>query len=185
MKKYAFFLLVAGMMSRAVSAQTHAAASYVAKGKNQLVSFTASLPAGRFGDSHFAGGGLSYSWSSHRFGDSVNARKWIGFTAQAGVDYFIGKKETVAGYPFRYGNNLYVQVMPGIIWNPTPQSGVVLLAGPSWGIYKDASSLSFGVNLSGAYHVSEKIAVGPNVFYRKHAEVDALWTAGVKVGYVL
>lgn len=184
MKKYAFFLLAAGMINGAVKAQSGATV-YLPKGRNQQVSFTASAPVGRFADSHLTGGGLSYNWSNHRFGDSVNARKWIGFTAQAGVDYFLGKKETVAGYPFKYGNNLYVQVMPGIICNPTPKSSVVLLAGPSLGIYRDASSLSLGVNLSGTYHVSPKVAVGPSVFYRKHAEVDALWTAGVTIGYVL
>gem|GEM_PF-671491 len=185
MKKHILFLFAAGMINGTVKAQNRSAGVHIPKGHNQQVSFMASAPVGRFADSHLVGGGLSYNWSNHRFGDSVNARKWIGFTAQAGIDYFIGKKETVAGYPFRYGNNLYVQVMPGIICNPTPKSSVMLLAGPSLGIYKDASSLSLGVNLSGTYQLSPKVAVGPSVFYRKHAEVDALWTAGVKVGYVL
>jgi len=184
MKKYAFFLFVAGMINGTVSAQSPAAV-HLPRGGNQQVSFTASVPVDRFAGSHLAGVGLSYHWSNHRFGDSVNARKWIGFTAQAGADYFIGKKETVAGYPFRYGNNLYVQLMPGIICNPTSRSSVILLAGPSLGIYKEASSLSLGVNLSGTYHFTRKIAAGPSFFYRKHGEVDALWTAGVKVGYVL
>lgn len=185
MKKYAFFLLVAGMIYGTASAQRRATAAYIPEGRHQQVAFTASAPTGSFADSHLIGAGLSYTWSNHRFGDSVNARKWIGFTAQAGVDYFLGKKETVAGYPFKYGNNLYLQVMPGIICNPNSKSNVMLLAGPSLGIYKDASSLSLGVNLSGTYHLSPKLAVGPSVFYRKHAAVDALWTVGVKMGYVL
>lgn len=185
MKKYILFLLVAGMIGRQAGAQTGKADRPVPKGRNQIVSFTASLPLARYADSHTAGAGLSYSWSKHRFGDSVHAGRWIGFTAQAGFDYFLGKKVTVAGNPFKYGNNLYVQVMPGIIYNPSPKANLCLLAGPSLGIYKSSSSLALGVQFSGAYHLSPQISVGPSVVYRKHAEVDALWTAGIRVGYTL
>ena len=183
MKKYVVFLLLAGMSKADVYGQTGASAEHVRKGKSQMLSVSALLPVGRFADSHVVGAGLSYSWSNHRFGDSVNARKWVGFTVQGGFDYLIGKSQTVAGSRFRYGNNLYVQVMPGVICNPSAKSSVVLLAGPSLGIYKSSSSLSYAVQLSAAYCVSPKITIGPSIVYRKHAEVDALWTAGVKAGY--
>jgi hypothetical protein len=185
MKKYSFIALLTALMALQAHSQSAAPSGYVPKGKNQQVSFTASLPVGVFADSHIAGAGLAYGLTCHRFGDSVNAHKAVGFTLQAGLDYYFGKKVTTAGYGFRYGNYLYAHLMPGIIYNPTPNTNVLLLAGPALGIYKESSSLGLGVNLSAAYYFNTKMSVGPVVMYRKHAEVDALWAAGVKVAYTL
>ncbi|RYG47456.1 MAG: hypothetical protein EOO01_14820 [Chitinophagaceae bacterium] len=184
MKKYSFSLLLASMLMLQASAQT----SFLRpapKGKSQQLVLNAGVPVGVFGDSHFAGAGLAYQLSCHRFGDSVNARKKIGFTAQGGLDYYIGKRVTTAGYPFRFGNYLYAHIMPGLLYNPTPKTNLVLLAGPSLGIYKESSSLALGVSLSGAYYFNSRMSVGPLVQYRKHADVDALWSAGVRVSYGL
>ncbi len=183
MKKYTFLFLLAGFLSLQAGAQSIAPTGYHPKGKSQQATFTASLPVGVFGDSHLPGFGLAYSWSNHRFGDSVNAHKIIGFTAQAGLDYYIGKKVTTAGYGFRYNNYFYVHAMPGIIYNPSPKANILLLAGPALGIYKESSSLGFGVSLSGAYHFNDRMSLGPVALYRKHAEVDALWAAGLRLSY--
>lgn len=184
MKKYTFFFLFAGFIALQAGAQSATPSGYHPKGKSHQAIFTASLPLGVFADSHIPGVGLAYSWSHHRFGDSVNARKIIGFTAQAGFDYYIGRKETTAGYSFRYNNYLYAHVMPGIICNPSSKTNITLLAGPALGIYKESSSLAFGVSLSGAYHFNNRMSVGPVALYRKHAEVDALWAAGLRLSYV-
>ena len=184
MKKYSCFLLFCCWIFHA-KAQSVNPSGHRSKGKDQLVSFTASVPVGVYAESHIAGAGLAYAWSRHRFGDSVHAKKIIGFTAQAGLDYYFGKKVTTAGYSFRYGNHLYAHVMPGIIYNPSSRTNLSLLAGPVLGIYKESSSLALGVSLTGAYYFNSRISLGPVVFYRKHAEVDALWTAGLRVSYNL
>lgn len=185
MKKYSFSLLLAVLAALHADSQSTGPSVYIPKGKNQQVSFTASLPLGVFADSHLAGAGLVYGLSCHRFGDSVNTRKPVGFTVQAGLDYYFGKKVTTAGYGFRYGNYLYAHLMPGIIYNPSPKTNVLLLAGPALGIYKESSSLGLCVSLSGAYYFNHKMSIGPVVLYRKHPEADALWAAGVKLGYAL
>jgi len=184
MKKYTFFLLFAGFLALQAGAQSKISPGYRPKGKSQQAIFTASLPVGVFGDSHLPGFGLAYGWSHHRFGDSVNAPKIIGFTAQAGLDYYIGKKVTTAGYGFRYNNYFYVHAMPGIICNPSPKTNITLLAGPALGIYKESSSLGVGVSLSGAYHFNNRMSLGPVALYRKHADADALWAAGLRLSYV-
>lgn len=184
MKKHVFFTLLATVYCALTTAQPNADSIYQPKGKNQLLSFSASIPVGRFMNSHLAGLGLSYNWSHHRFGDSVNARKIVGFTAQAGIDYFLGKSVNTTGQSFRYGNLLYVQTMPGVIYNPNAKSYLTLLAGPTLSIYKNSASLYYAVNLSGAYHISQQLSLGPTVIFRKKAEVDALWAAGLKLSYV-
>lgn len=184
MKKHTFFFLFALFFGLQAIAQSIAPSSgYRLKGKNRQAVFSASLPVGVFGDSHLPGIGLAYSWSHNRFGDSVNVRKIIGFTAQAGLDYYLGKKVTTAGYAFRYNNYFYVHVMPGIICNPSPKTNISLLAGPALGMYKESSSLGFEVSLSGAYHFNHRMSLGPVALYRKHAEVDALWAAGARLSY--
>lgn len=148
-------------------------------GKNHQMTFAFSLPVGRFFESHAAGLGWSYNWSQRRFGENVQPRQLIGFTAQAGFDYFFGKNDTLLGHTFKNRNMVYIQVMPGIIYNPAPKAAITLLAGPSLGIYNGASNISFAASLNASYHVGPRIAIGPSVVFRKHENVDTYWTAGL------
>jgi hypothetical protein len=154
-------------------------------GKSHQMAFGLSLPVGRFFESHAAGLGWSYNWSHRRFGDNVNARKLIGFTAQAGFDYFFGKNDTLLGHTFKNRNMIYLQVMPGVIYNPTPKTAVTLLTGPSLGIYNGVSNISFAASLNGTYSVGQKISIGPSIVLRKHEEVDAYWTVGLTARILL
>ena len=154
------------------------------KGKSQLVSLDLHLPVGVFARSQFAGAGLNYSWSNHRYGpNSVNA-KLIGFTANAGGDYYFGRRIRTAGYPFQYGGYIYGWLMAGIIANPWTFTQFTLTAGPTVGIYKGNADMGFGVNLFGSYFINQKIGVGPGITYKKHSDADALWTGSVRISYV-
>ncbi|MET0463555.1 MAG: hypothetical protein ABW007_10385 [Chitinophagaceae bacterium] len=179
MKKCVVLLSLGVCLAVSSSAQSSASKLQHPGGTNQQIALNVSLPFGRFAESHAAGVGLSYNWSHHRFGDNINARKLIGFTAQAGFDYFFGKNDTLLGHTFKNRNAMYVQVMPGIIYNPGAKTAIMLLAGPSLGIYNDASSISFSAGLNCTYHISPTISAGPSLVLRKHEYVDIYWTAGI------
>ena len=45
--------------------------STIHRGSSHLASLDIDLPVGEFAKSHFAGVGLNYSWSNHRFGKNI------------------------------------------------------------------------------------------------------------------
>jgi len=153
-------------------------------GQCQLVSLDLHLPLGIFARSQFAGAGLNYSWSNRRFGTDVTKAKLIGFTANAGGDYYFGRRIRTAGHPFEYGGYLYAWLMAGIIANPWTFTHLTLTAGPTVGIYKGNADMGMGVNLFGNYFLNKKIAVGPGITYKKHPDTDGLWTGSARISYV-
>jgi hypothetical protein len=154
-------------------------------GQNHLVSFDIHLPLGVFARSQFAGAGLSYSWSHHRFGDNISASKLIGFTFNTGGDYYFGRRTKIAGYPFQYGGYIYTYLLAGVISNPKPNLNLSLTAGPTIGIYKGNADMGAGVHLFGNYYFRKNLSIGPGVTYKKHPDADALWTGTVRLCYVL
>lgn len=183
MKKSPIFLFISLFVATALSAQT-TAAKPVTNPASHTAAINLSLPVGIFGRSHIAGAGLEYGWSNHRFGQNIKPKKFIGFTYTASADYFLGKKVTTAGYPFRYGNYLYVNGAAGIICNPTVHSNFFVAAGPSAGIYKTGVSAGVMAKISGNYYVDKNISIGPALVYRKHVHADALWALAIKVSYI-
>ncbi len=155
-----------------------------AKGKSQAIAFGLYAPLGIFSKSHIAGAGIDYSWSHHKFGRNVSPAKSIGFIVNGGVNYYYGKKITTAGYDFRYGGYLNLYAMPGIIYNPLKNANVALTAGPSLNIYKGSANAGIGINLFSNYFLSEKIALGPGIIYKKHTNTNALWAAAIRALYI-
>lgn len=153
-------------------------------GADHAVSFAAHVPLGVFARSHIAGAGLHYAWSHHRFGRITAPAKPVGLAFQAGADYYLGKKITTAGHDFRYNRYLYFHAAAGVLVNPFAHVNLSLTAGPTVGIYSGKADAGLGVNLYGSYFISEKIAIGPGVTYKKHAQADALWTGVVRVSYI-
>ena len=154
------------------------------QGKSHLTSLDIHLPLGVFARSQFAGAGLNYSWSNHRFGTYVSKTKLIGFTANAGGDYYFGRRIRTAGYPFEYGGYLYGWLMIGMIANPWSFTHLTLTAGPTVGIHKGNADMGMGVNLFGNYFLNKKIAVGPGITYKKHPDTEGLWTGSVRISYL-
>src|SRR3977135_3295699 len=97
-KEYALwtFLLLA-----CFEMQAQIPASGPIKSPSSTASLDIQLPVGIFARSQFAGAGLNYSWSHHRFGMDASPSKWIGLTVNAGGDYYLGKKTNPSGYDFR------------------------------------------------------------------------------------
>ena len=143
------------------------------------------LPVDEFSLTHVVGMGVSYSWSNRRFGYlKVLPKRIIGFTADAGLKYFMGRKEeVVAGNEFRYGNYLYLHAFGGMIYNPLKEGNLKLLAGPAMGIYMGHGEFGWGGQLEGSYYLNERISLSPALFLFKHKEANALFSAMLKFDY--
>jgi hypothetical protein len=183
-KLYVALLIGLFTLTRVSGQQDTSFTPHHSKGSSQLVSLDLHLPMGVFARSHIASAGLNYSWSHQRFGDNVVASKWVGFTFTSGADFYFGKRTIPAGYSFRYGSYIYAYALAGIITNPWPVANITLTAGPTLGIYKGNTDFGAGVNLFGSYYIKPNISIGPGITYKKHSDVDALWTGAVRVSYV-
>lgn len=153
-------------------------------GKSQTIAFGIYKPLGIFSESHVAGAGIDYSWSRHRFGRGISPAKSIGFIIHGGLNYYLGKKIKTVGYDFRYGGYLNMYAMPGIIYNPVKNGNIVLTAGPALNLYKGGANAGIGINVSTNYFISENIAVGPGIIYKKHTNTDGLWTVAISASYI-
>ncbi len=162
-------------------------------GYRHAVSGGINVPIGTFSESHIAGISSSYSWSHHRFGYlQARPRKLVGFTADGGIDYYLGKSITEAGYDFTYGNYLYLHTFGGIICNPGKKNrqkgylcktNIRLTAGPAMGIYKGNADVGYGIKLSGSYYLTEKLAITPGMMFMKHTLASSLGTAMISTTY--
>jgi hypothetical protein len=178
MKKAGYTLLISLLTIGGQLIQIKAAGQ---NGKQYAVSFGINAPIGEFAETHVAGIGSHYSWSNHRFGKlNASPKKMIGFTANGGIDYYLGKKVKVTGYDFKYGGYLYLHAFGGLIVNPTRKDNITLTTGPTFGIYKGNADAGLGVTLTFSSYVTDKIAVTPAVIYMKHDNTNALWVASVR-----
>lgn len=148
----------------------------------QLLSLDLHAPIGAFAKSHIAGAGVNYTFirrlrkpGPHHFT----------FTANGGADYYIGKKKEIAAHNFTYGGYLYIYAQGGVMTDLLKKCAVILTAGPSMGIYKGNSDFGVSSNLFGAFYVNRHLLIGPGVTFKKHSDVNALWTVAVRASYIL
>lgn len=104
--------------------------------------------------------------------------------AAAGIDYYFGKKESVAGYDYTYGGYLHLYSFGGVIYNPSKKGNITFTAGPVMNIYKGATDVGFGFILNGSSYFTGKIAVTPGIMYTKYDKANALWAASCKATYI-
>ncbi len=150
-------------------------------GSQHGISIGDHIPLGNFSSTHFLGVAANYSWSNHRFGRmDVKPVKPIGFTANTGVAYYFGKKETASGYPYKYPRYIFLHAYGGAIYNPNGKANIILTAGPAIGIYNGFTQFNFGATLEGSYYFNEKIAISPGIIFMKESGYNPLWTASLK-----
>ena len=130
-----------------------------------------------------AGVGVDYSRSRHRFGKPEVLVKSIGWVVNGGINYYIGKTITTAGYDFRYGGYLNLYAMGGAIYNPVKNGNISLTAGPALNIYKASVNAGISVNFLSNYFISDNIAIGPGIIFKKHTNTDALWALTLRMCY--
>lgn len=182
MKKLAFTAFTPFLAMSMLLIQIKAPAQQ--KGKQHTIALGINIPVGAFSESHIAGIGSHYAWSNHRFGQlGQMPGKIIGITADGGVDYYFGKRETTAGYGFTFGSYFYLHAFGGVIYNPCTKGNITLTTGPTLGLYKGNAEVGVGVLLKGTYYISQRIGLTPGILYMKHALVNTLWSPSIRATY--
>lgn len=137
------------------------------------------LPMGNFSTSHVLGIGLEASPAVHTFG--LLHFKKIAFTYNAGIAYFIGKKNQVSGYSYNFPGFTFIHGYAGLLYNPLKKLNVNLLAGPALGIYKKNTRFNIGARLEGSYYIGKtSIAAGPLLNMILEPGTQPLWSVGLK-----
>jgi hypothetical protein len=157
----------------------------VLTGYSKTVSAGINITVPEFSRTHNFGAGIGFSWSKHRFGImEKKLSKRVGFIADGGIDYYFGKKETVSGYPYQYNGFTYIHTYAGVMYNCCKRGNINLAAGPALGLEDGFTTFFWGVNLSGAYYVNEKIAITPGIIFMKDPEsYDPLLSCSIKASF--
>jgi len=185
MKKALCLLLNIGcLVTMAVAQQKEISNKLQTNSKSNSISTGIDIPIGKFSATHHIGFGLDYSWSHHRYGRMNEIPlKLLGFTFNAGADYYTGKKENTGYPPYTYNDYTYLHTYAGVIYNPGIKTNIRLTAGPALGLYAGHSQFNFGVNLAGSNYFTKNIAISPAIMLMKESGSDPLWAASVRVIY--
>jgi hypothetical protein len=184
--KYRFLLMICLLASLSGVAQNdNAKKKIIPPGYSKTVSAGINITIPEFSQTHSFGIGAEFSWSKHRFGMlEKKPSKPFGFIADGGIDYYFGKKETVSGYPYQYNGFTYIHTYGGVIYNCCKQGNIYLTAGPALGLEDGFTTFFWGVNLSGAYYINEKIAITPGIHFMKDFDsYDPLLSGSIKASF--
>ena len=184
--KYRFLLLICLLTNLIGFTQTNTENKKILpKGYSKTVSAGVNITIPEFSQTHSFGAGINFSWSKHRFGlMEKRPTKSFGFIADGGIDYYFGKKETVSGYPYQYKGFTYIHTYGGVIFNCCKRGNINLTTGPALGLEDGFNSFFWGVNLSGAYYLNEKIAITPGIYFMKDFDsYDPLLSGSIKASF--
>ena len=151
------------------------------KANVQFISFSLHAPIDAFAKSHIAGAGLSYTWTRIAYKRSMP--KKISFTTLGGIDYYLGKKKEIAAHNFTYGGYWYVYAQAGASADIASKAAIMLTAGPAMGIYKGTADFGVSSSLFGVFYIRTRLLAGPGITFKKHNDVNALWTIAARVSY--
>lgn len=149
-------------------------------GKRNLIAAGITIPSGDFSSTHFGGFSTIYAWSNNRFGllTTMPAKK-IGFTANSGIAYYFGKKETIGTGSYQYPAYIFLHIYAGVIYNAGKKVNICLTAGPAAGIYNSNTQFNTGASLQCNYYITPKIAITPGLIMMKETGSDAIWSGSV------
>ena len=180
MKKQIVCLLFSSLLITRITAQSNDSASEN-KGKKYVVSAGINIPIYEFAETHSPGISAEFTWSNHRFGlmKKIPAKQF-GFILNSGINYYLGKSETISSYEYKYRSFTYIHAYAGAIYNPWKKGNINLAVGPAAGIEDGIVEFWWGANLSGSYYVNEKIAITPGISFMKQSIVDPLLAVSLK-----
>lgn len=153
-------------------------------GHKQEINAGINLPLSNFNKTHITGAGVQYAISNHRFGWGKTAPA-VGWIGSAGVDVYLGKRDTEAGYRFKNGNYIHSRLLGGIISNPSVQTQVSVQAGIGWGIYQGTHALNFCSQLNGTFYLTEQWGAAVKLLLMKEKDARVLWAPGISISRVL
>jgi len=156
-------------------------------GKDNLVSLGVKIPLGDFSSTHSSGIGIDYLRCKNRFGiTSDNSKGKIAFVYGGGAAIYIGKKETISFYSYKYPAFIFIKAIAGFLYTPGPKTGFTVTAGPAIGMYDGNSQFNLTGKLDGSYYFSEKLAITPGIILMKEMTVaDPLIAFSLKVSWAL
>ncbi len=153
------------------------------EGGNNAVAVSVTYPVGNFSGTHIFGVGAEYSPARHKFGLFKN--KNFALTYNGGITYYLGKKETVSGYPYHYPSYYFIHAFAGFLYATGKKITTTLYAGPALGIYNGHLQFNTASKLELNYSINPKISIGPGIIVMKESGSDPLWSASVKATMIL
>jgi hypothetical protein len=181
MKRILFLILAFCSVKSAVAQSTAETTKKKPAGRQQVVSAGFNIPLGDFASTHIGGIALEYS---QRFGQLATIpSKKLGYLFEGGLAYYLGKKETVSGYPYDYPGYYFLHVYPGLVYNPCKKGHISVSAGPALGLYNGNLQFNLGAKLQGTWYVNKKTGITPGVLVMRESGADPLWAASVKATF--
>lgn len=146
-------------------------------GINLSVSPSVNIPIGDLSSTHWGGMGLTVAPASSEF--ILNQSRTIFFTYEAGVTYYLGKKETITGYSYKYPGYTFIHGFAGLSLIAGRNLEFVLAAGPALGLYNGNTKFNAGASLTGNYYISDKFSIGSSIIAMKEFGTNTLWATSL------
>jgi hypothetical protein len=153
----------------------------LSKGFFRAASVGAAIPIGSFSTTHIAGVNADFSISKFRFGKMpVKPVKSLSIAYQLGIAHYIGKKETVSGYNYKYPGYTQLHIYPGLLYNPDKKMNMILSIGPVIGFYNGNTQFNLGSTLSGTYYFRDNIGITPSLLLTKESGANPLMAVSLR-----
>lgn len=178
-------ILIVGLFwgSGALSQQTMAPDS-VFQLLRPAVTAGVQLPLGNFAVTHYPGLSVNYSRNLSRKPVPFFSHKWVGLSSQFGITAWPGKKQRIGNGQYRYGIYSMGYVQAGINWIPVKKMAVSLFTGPAAGYYSRTVRVAVTGMLQTSWQISTNLYFRPSAGLWMETKTNALWTAGVQLGYM-
>jgi hypothetical protein len=149
-------------------------------GKNNSIAVGPATTAGSFSNTHSIGFHIDYYRTNNRLGSlATKPSRPIGLLFNAGMNYFLGKKETVSSYPYSYPGYALFYGTAGLIVNPIKQGNFTASTGPGIRLYNGTSSFALYTKITASYFFHQRIAVTPSVSIINESGSKPLLAAGL------
>lgn len=138
----------------------------------------ADKPLGIFNQTHLAGiqAGVYYSPGFTKARSSPQ----ITYILNSGFRYYLGKREMVSGYSYRYGGYTAWDFYGGALYKFRKPVRVSCMAGPALSLYRKNSRLNLGAALDLHWQLNARWGISPGVSLLKESGAAPLWAAGIK-----
>lgn len=100
-------------------------------------------------------------------------------------DYYWGKKQTIAGYPYTYKRYLLTHALLGGTWKLYPNLLLSLTGGPGLSRYNGSMRYNTTVQAAVHYAITKKIMLSPVFKLFQEPGTDWLGSAGLRVVFVV
>lgn len=149
-------------------------------GKKNSIAAGPAITAGKFSNTHSIGFHVDYYRTNKRSGILFSKpSRPVGLLFNAGMNYFLGKKETVSSYPYSYPGYALFYGTAGLIVNPIKQGNFTVSTGPGIRLYNGTSSFALYTKITTSYFFHQRFAVTPAISIINESGTKPLLAAGL------